>query len=215
MSTLTLDPPLRDAPHGDGDGLLGGRTLVLNRHWAAVSTTTVRRAMVLLCRASAAVICPETFEVFDLGRWCERSTELAPALARSRVICTPRAWLVKPEIILLTAYGGVPRLEVSFSRKNLYRRDAYACQYCGRNRPPEELSIDHVVPRSRGGKTSWENCVLACVGCNTRKANKSPKEAGLRLMRPPKKPSWSPLAESLPAARPASWARFIREEPAA
>lgn len=216
MTLLSSDPPLRGAPSPGlpGEGLCG-RTLVLNRHWAAVSTTTVRRALVLLCRESAQVICPETYQVFDLGSWYERSQEQSARLARQLLIRTSCSWLVKPEIILLTAYGGVPRLEVSFSRKNLYRRDGYSCQYCGRHRPPEELSIDHVVPRSRGGKTSWENCVLACVGCNTRKANKSLKEAGLRLSRPPRKPTWSPLAESLPAARPASWARFIREEPAA
>lgn len=215
---MNLEPPLRHAVHSldcHPDQSLTGRALVLNRHWAAVTTTTVRRALVLLCRCSAAVICPETYEVFDLGRWTERSHERGHGLPRARVIRTPRLLLEKPEIILLTAYGGVPRLEVSFSRKNLYRRDGYACQYCGRNRPPEELSIDHVTPRSRGGKTSWENCVLACVGCNTRKANKSLKEAGLRLTRPPRKPTWSPLAESLPALRPQSWSRFIREEPAA
>lgn len=207
-----MNPPLEQEPAGEG---LTGRTLVLNKHWTAVSTTTVRRALVLVCRASAGVICPETFEVFDLERWVERSVDRAPMLPRQRVVLTPRSRLERPEIILLMGYGGVPRLEVSFSRKNLYRRDGWACQYCGRHRPSEELSIDHVVPRSRGGKTTWENCVLACLACNTRKANKTLKESGLRLSRLPRKPTWSPLAESLPALRPASWTRFIREEPAA
>jgi len=186
-----------------------GRTLVLNSNWTAITTTPVRQALVLLCREAAAAICPTSYEVFDLEGWLVRSIERAGALARSRVVKTTAFPVEKPEVILLRRYGGSPRRDVAFSRRNLYRRDGFACQYCGRRRPPDELSIDHVVPRSRGGATNWENCVLACVRCNSKKADKTPRERGLRLRRPPKKPTWSALTEALPAERPESWTSFI------
>lgn len=185
-------------------------TLILNRNWSPISTTTVRQALVLLCRDSATVICPTSYEVYDLQAWLQRSVVRSPELERERVVCTPRYAIEKPEVILLAAYGGMPRLEVSFSRRNLYRRDGYSCQYCQRKRPTDDLSIDHIVPRSRGGKTTWENCVLACVRCNTKKANKSLRDCGLRLSRAPKKPTWSPLLETLPQARPESWQSFLK-----
>lgn len=192
------------------------QALVLNKNWTPVSTTTVRRALVLLCRSAASAICPATYEVFDLPAWVTRSLEGAGLLGRERVVRTPRYSIEKPEVILLLGYGGIPRREVSFSRRNLYRRDGYSCQYCGRRRPLDELSIDHVMPRSRGGKTTWENCVLACVRCNTKKANKTLRESGFQLLRSPGRPTWSPLLESIPQAHPPSWRKFLdRSEPLA
>jgi 5-methylcytosine-specific restriction endonuclease McrA len=185
------------------------QALVLNRNWTPVSTTTVRRALVLLCRSTASAICPSSYEVFDLDGWITRSIETAETLHRERVMRTPSFDLEKPEVILLRGYAGIPRREVSFSRRNLYRRDGYSCQYCGRRRPPDELSIDHILPRSRGGKTTWENCVLACVRCNTKKANKTLRESGFQLLRSPAKPTWSPLLEAIPNAHPPSWRKFL------
>ena len=108
-----------------------------------------------------------------------------------------------PEVILLSTYGKVPRIEVSFSRKNLYRRDGHACQYCGTHRPSSELSIDHVLPRSRGGRTTWENCVLACVRCNSKKADRTPREVGflVRGAQANRVPVLRPQSSPGPAAR--------------
>jgi 5-methylcytosine-specific restriction endonuclease McrA len=199
--------PLIGTPRAD-------QALVLNRNWTPVSTTTVRRALVLLCRSTAQAICPTTYEVFDLDAWIARSLERQVQLERDRVLRTPSFDVEKPEVILLRAYAGIPRREVSFSRRNLYRRDGYSCQYCGRRRPPDELSIDHVLPRSRGGKTTWDNCVLACVRCNTKKANKTLRESGFTLSRAPAKPTWSPLLDQVPHAHPVSWRKFLdRGEP--
>jgi 5-methylcytosine-specific restriction endonuclease McrA len=189
-------------------------TLVLNKHWAAITTTPVRQALILVFRAAARVICPESYEIYDLEGWLSRSAKTAPTLARSRVIRSPGCSFEVPEVILLSVYGGIPRMEVAFSRRNLYRRDGLRCQYCNSDHSTSDLSIDHVMPRSRGGKTSWENCVLACVRCNTKKANRTPKESGLPLRRKPRRPSWSPLTEIVPQARPPSWARFLRSQAA-
>ncbi len=188
--------------------MLHERTLVLNKHWTAVTTTTVRTALVLLYRETARVICPDTYEVFDLDGWIDRSRDLGV----DRGIVTPRHRIQKPEVILLREYGGHPRREVTFSRKNLYRRDNYTCQYCSVRMPTEELSIDHVIPKSRGGKTAWDNCVLACIACNTKKANKTLKEVGFTLVKKPEKPRWSPFEEVGLRERPTSWEKFLSDE---
>lgn len=184
-------------------------TLVLNRGWTPVGTTTVRQAMVLLVRGAARVIEPQTYEVHDLDDWMMRSLERQDELPRERQIATPYLLIEKPEVMLLTTYSRVPKTEVAFSRRNLYRRDEHRCQYCGRRGKGGELSIDHVMPRSRGGATSWENCVLACLRCNSRKADRTPAEVGLRLARKPTRPRWSPILDTLPASRPQSWSRFL------
>ena len=186
--------------------------LILNRHWSPIATTSARQALVMLCRESARVICPESYQLFDLPAWLLRTAERLEALARERVVRTPSCWIEKPEVILLSAYGGVPRSRVAFSRKNLFRRDERCCQYCGRRPPTGQLSIDHVLPRSRGGATTWENCVLACKRCNTRKANRTPRECGLNLARTPLAPTWSPLVEVQPETQPESWELFVRKK---
>ncbi|RPI90689.1 MAG: HNH endonuclease, partial [Planctomycetaceae bacterium] len=115
-----------------------------------------------------------------------------------------------PEIITLTAYDRVPRNSVAFSRRNIFRRDQYSCQYCGAEPGSEELTIDHVLPRSRGGTSTWENCVLACLDCNARKANRTPAEARMPLRKPPVRPAWQPMY-AWSKVRIASWSQFLSE----
>jgi 5-methylcytosine-specific restriction endonuclease McrA len=82
---------------------------------------------------------------------------------------------------------------VRFSRHNIFTRDDHTCQYCGGLFARAELNLDHVVPRSQGGKTNWENVVTSCVSCNSRKGGRTPVQAGIRLVRPPRKPTWAEL----------------------
>ena len=105
----------------------------------------------------------------------------------------------------------MPRLQVAFSRRNLYRRDDHRCQYCGRRGKSGDLSIDHVLPRSRGGMSSWENCVLACVACNHRKADRLPEEIGWQLLKKPIEPTWAPTFEAPVGRVRISWEKFISE----
>jgi 5-methylcytosine-specific restriction endonuclease McrA len=105
----------------------------------------------------------------------------------------------------------VPCHEAPFTRRNLFLRDDFTCQYCGRHCASDHLSIDHVLPRSRGGATNWENCVLACVSCNARKADRTLKEAGLHLLRAPVRPRWSPYLNVRPNQRMESWSRFTAD----
>jgi len=181
--------------------------LVLNRHWAPIQTTTVQTAISLVAKGSALIIEPGTFQTHDLRSWNDISK--AKVAFQEAVIRSPRMALVVPEVIVLTVYEGRGERAVVFSRRNLFKRDHYACQYCGVQPGPSELTIDHVVPRSKGGYSRWENCVLACVACNTKKADRTPEQAGMRLRKAPRKPSWKALAQFPSRERRESWDQFL------
>lgn len=183
--------------------LLQRATLVLNRSWRPVHVTTVRRALCMVFRESARIVCPESLQTYCFDSWLE-----VPIQDPSVAIRSPRVAIAAPEIILLANYNRVPCHVAPFTRRNLFLRDDYTCQYCARRGPSNHLSVDHVRPRSRGGSTSWENCVLACVRCNARKANHTPKEAGLRLLRAPTRPRWTPYLNLRPTQHMESWSRF-------
>jgi len=181
--------------------------LVLNKHWVAIQTTTVKEAIGLVAKGAARIIEPESFVAHDLETWNDVSR--AKARFGDAVIRSARLELAPPEVILLTDYEGMGERAVVFSRRNLFKRDRFTCQYCGSQPGPEELTIDHVAPRSRGGVSSWENCVLACVACNKRKADRSIAESGMSLRKPPRKPSWRSLARIEPRVRRESWDQFL------
>jgi 5-methylcytosine-specific restriction endonuclease McrA len=84
------------------------------------------------------------------------------------------------------------RIRIRFSRLNVYARDRFTCQFCGRRAPTEDLNFDHVVPRRQGGRTTWENIVTSCIECNSRKADRTPEQAGMNLLRQPVKPKFLP-----------------------
>jgi 5-methylcytosine-specific restriction endonuclease McrA len=191
----------------NGADALRRPTLVLNRRWTPIRTATVQEAIGLVAKGTAMIIEPESFEEHDLFSWNDISR------ARERfgevMIRSPRLALVPPEVILLKTYEGPGGRSVVFSRRNLFKRDRLTCQYCGLQPGPSELTVDHVVPRSRGGVSTWENCVLACVECNKRKADRSPAQAGLKLRRVPKKPSWKTLVQVPAPDRRESWDKFL------
>jgi 5-methylcytosine-specific restriction endonuclease McrA len=173
------------------EAALDQRALVLNRSWVAIDTTTVRKALVWMYRGLARAVTPENYQTHDF----------ASISLRIRV----------PEIIILALYNEVPRKEVVFSRRNLYKRDRFTCQYCGTQPGSEELTIDHILPRAAGGKSNWENCVLACVDCNRRKANRTPVQAHMQLKRAPARPPWTPFLSLKLGVRRQSWERFVSE----
>lgn len=186
--------------------LLDRATLVLNRSWRPVHVTTVRRALCMVFRDAARIVEPDTLATYTFDEWIEVVPEPdAPAIR------SPSIRLIPPEVVLLVHYDRIPCHEAPFTRRNLFLRDDFTCQYCGRRCGSDHLSVDHVLPRSRGGSTSWENCVLACVACNARKADRTLKEAGLRLLRSPVRPRWTPYLTLRPNQRMESWSRFAPE----
>ncbi|RPI74068.1 MAG: HNH endonuclease [Desulfobacteraceae bacterium] len=97
-----------------------------------------------------------------------------------------------PSVVRLLKMVRKPNNLVKFSRQNIYARDRYQCQYCGNKFQPEELTYDHVMPKSRGGRTEWENIVTCCVDCNRKKGGRTPPEAAMRMIRKPTRPTWIP-----------------------
>ena len=187
--------------------MLDERTLVLNRNWIPIGTTTVRTAICLLYREAARAVHPEDYSVHDFDSWASlRVAEEEPCIR------TVSLRLKVPEVVLLTEYDSFPRRKVTFSRRNIYRRDRHTCQYCGSRPPIEELSVDHVVPRSRGGRSNWTNCVLSCLRCNRRKSNRTLEESGLRLIHHPVEPAWTPCITIPLGHRRTSWEQFISHE---
>ncbi len=177
--------------------------LVLNRNWQPVAVFSVGVAITTVMRDMGWILEPETYRLVDFDAW--RASEPEGA----RMIKTPSGGVPAPDIIVLKEYAGQPRRGLSFSRKNLYRRDEYTCQFCGARPGASALTIDHVLPRSRGGGTSWENCVAACEPCNSRKADRTPKEARMPLRSRPRKPTWTPsLLVSARDVRP-TWETFV------
>lgn len=183
--------------------MLNESVLVLNRSWLAIHVCDVKRALTLLALDLAHVV-TEDYETYDFSSWCEVSQ-----FAEENILHTPRFKLLVPEIILLTHYNAVPPRRVKFSRRNIFERDRYTCQYCGCAPVRSDLSIDHVVPRSRGGSTTWSNVVLACTECNARKRDRLPHEAGMHLQRPPREPAWRPGSGFRLSVRRRSWQRFV------
>ncbi len=180
-------------------------TLVLNRNWQPVGVATVARSLILVYSDNARIVDPHDYRLYTWADW----SELRPGEGES-FVQTLRYKLRVPEVVTLVRYDRVPANSVTFSRRNIFKRDRYTCQYCGVQPGSEELTIDHVLPRSRGGPSSWDNCVLACVACNKRKADRTPEEARLRLAHPPVRPQWRPYyAEQ--ATRIASWSKFLSE----
>lgn len=180
-------------------------TLMLNRNWQPVGVATVSRSLVMVWNGSARIVDPLDYQLYSWSDWAK----LAPQ-DDEPVVRTVSMQLRVPEVISLTRYDRVPTNTVTFSRRNIFKRDRFTCQYCGEQPGKEELTIDHVLPRSEGGSSSWENCVLACVDCNSRKANMTPLQAGMPLLKKPVRPNWRPFYATR-GERIDSWSKFISE----
>jgi 5-methylcytosine-specific restriction endonuclease McrA len=192
---------------------LSCNVLVLNRLYQAIRVVSARRAFSLLCRNLAEVISVEgaSYLTYDIESWTEIS-QLKAQYEREEndFVRTVRYELAVPRIIRLLGYDRLPRQDVKLNRRNIYARDHGTCQYCSKKFPTSELSLDHVIPRTMGGKTVWENLVCACVRCNARKGGRTPQQAGLHLMRPPHKPKRNPVINiRLGSDKYASWKHFL------
>ena len=125
---------------------------------------------------------------------------------------SPSTRIKIPSVVILQEYHRA-RLRVNFTKRNIFIRDLHRCQYCGKNLPNKELNMDHVIPRDRGGGTSWENVVISCIRCNSKKSNRLPKEAGMRLLKEPKRPPRRPFMTSLYGKSvDKSWEYFLQSK---
>jgi 5-methylcytosine-specific restriction endonuclease McrA len=137
--------------------------LVLNTSYEPINVCAARRALILILKGVATAEEEHTF--------CIRSGRRSFRL---------------PSVIRLLEYRRIPHQTRALSRKNILMRDRFTCQYCLKTMPSSELTLDHVIPRSRRGESTWENLVTCCHPCNNRKGNRTPEEAGMKLHRPPR-----------------------------
>jgi 5-methylcytosine-specific restriction endonuclease McrA len=215
MSTLTLE---------------NRKVLVLNKQWAAVNVCSLKRALRLLwcwhdplvdqfgkviqpAEPKARIIDPT--QDFSLWSWKDWS------LLRAQGEDCVNGMFRLPEIIRLSRYDKLPLQRVHFSRKTIYKRDNHTCQYCGCKPGDGELTIDHVIPKAQGGETSWTNCVLACIQCNSQKADRRPEGAfknrkdwrgpsPMKLLSVPRKPKYT-LFKGDRTVIYDSWSSFVSE----
>lgn len=182
--------------------------LVLNRLWQAIQVCSVRVAMAHLWTGNAEVVLEQNGDYlqFSYNEWADFSADHNG----EDVVRTVTAKLRIPKVILLKFFDRLPQREVKFTRMNVFERDNDTCQYCGYKGDRKEMNIDHVIPRDHGGKTEWENIVLSCIPCNSRKANRTPAQAGMRLRKLPKRPRWRPMLKgSMDCDTHKAWEHFI------
>ncbi|HET9452301.1 MAG TPA: HNH endonuclease [Aggregicoccus sp.] len=166
--------------------MINSPVLVLNRYYQPVHVTSVKRAFGLLYLGVAKAI-DSQYRLYEFADWAALSA------ANHEAVTTVDRRIRVPRVVVLYAYEYLPKGRVRFSRLNIYARDHDTCQYCARTLPRAELNLDHVLPRSQGGKTSWENVVCSCVPCNLRKGGRTPEQARMRLLKKPVRPRWTPL----------------------
>ena len=175
----------RHGPESSPTKAIGGRVLVLNATYEPINVCTVRRAVVLLLKEKA--------ELIERGRHELRSES---------------STLARPVVIRLVTYVKVPRdaHRRKITRRAVFARDSWTCQYCGSR---SNLTVDHVIPRSKGGESSWENIVASCAPCNRRKGDRTPRQAGMHPRRAPRTPRAEIFIRVASPSIPAAWLQYL------
>ena len=189
--------------------------LIVNKNYTAVEVSNARHAICLMYKGAAEAVdvesegIDERFYTYDFESWLGLS-EFKAEFERDkyRWIQSARDEFPVPQVIRLTEYATYRKMEPRITRRNIFLRDKSMCQYCGKKDKTSELSLDHVTPKSRGGKLEWTNIVCACVKCNVRKGNRTPKEAKMKLIRRPTAPKRA-FAIGIPAQKRVSWKYFV------
>jgi 5-methylcytosine-specific restriction endonuclease McrA len=183
--------------------MLNSSVLVLNRSYLPIHVTTVRRAFSLIYQGTALAVNGD-YETFDFSAWRGLSSRMDDSVG------TPGGAIRLPRVIVLLGYDRVPKRHVRYSRLNIFARDKFTCQYCGEKPHRSQLNLDHVIPRSLGGRTTWENVVCSCVECNRQKGGRTPAQARLRLIRRPVRPRWTPVIHhAVQSVRYDEWRPFL------
>jgi 5-methylcytosine-specific restriction endonuclease McrA len=200
--------------HSSPNSSLDASVLVLNKLFMAIHIISVKRAFCLLAKELAEVVSMEEggFTTYDFDTWREVSEFRARHFRQEDDdwVRTVSSEIQVPRVIRLIDYDRLPKQTVKFNRRNIFARDHNQCQFCGKKFPTSELSLDHVVPRSQGGASTWENIVCACVSCNVRKGGRTPREANMHLIRKPEKPKRSPMLNlKLTNRKYQSWKTFL------
>ncbi len=202
------------------ESVLNRPTLVLNKGWTPIEALPIRKVMKTVFTGRGVFLDPVDYSQHDIASWIK-----LPVGADEPGIDLMTRRIRSPEIMLLTDFNRIPTRTVVFCRRNLWRRDRRRCQYCGCEPTGDDITVDHVLPRSKGGESTFENCVLSCTACNLKKGNRLLAQSGMKLQRRkhlstgewttvfydiPKHPIWNPLYALRRKTFPKSWAAFLR-----
>jgi 5-methylcytosine-specific restriction endonuclease McrA len=184
--------------------------LVLNRHWQAIHVRTPQEAFCMMATNVATALAIEGADHIRPVPWDEWIT--LPIRAQDQAVRTVRGPIRVPTVIVAVNFARVPKKRPKLCARAIRERDGNRCQYTGQVLRPDEGSLDHVVPRSRGGRDAWENLVWASKRVNARKGNRLPHEAGLKLLKPPRAPRELPVTALLRNAHGVTdWRLFLKE----
>lgn len=194
--------------------VLNSKVLELNKLWQPIKVITVPEAVKKVMKGVARIVdmYDMSYSMYSIEDWQELST-LRYDLERDDdkyrwIKLASDGVMLLPRVIRVLTYDKMGRNRVRFSRRNVYMRDHYTCQYCGKQFDSTDLNLDHVVPTCQGGITIWENIVCSCFSCNTKKGGRTPQQAGMKLIRQPIKPKWNPIMD-MPKDIPSDWNELI------
>jgi len=192
---------------------LNNQVLVLNRGYAPVDVVCVKDAISNTYKDTAHIVDSDYIEYTWEDWYSLFSVPLDEDFDTETKYVKDKHLKVRvPEVIILNDFKAVPKRQIKLTRRHLYIRDGGICQYSGKKLSTREATLDHIIPRSKGGKNTWENLVLCEPTINRQKDNRTPEQAGLTLLRKPVKPKWHPLYNSYLKNRPESWYNFVKKE---
>ena len=189
---------------------LNKKVLVLNKAWQAIDTINAKDAISKVFANTAKVV-GRDYALYSFEEWVDNWSEAGKyqELSERNTIQGEDFVIPVPEVIV-NNHKAFRRISCRFSRRNLFFRDGHTCQYCGyKSEDRRKFNLDHVIPKSRGGQMSWENIVLSCIKCNTKKGNRTPDEAGMKLLRKPFKPTWTQIRGKIGNNIPEFWKSFV------
>jgi hypothetical protein len=185
-------------------------TLVLNKLWCPINIIDYKKCMGLIYQ-DAAFSLDNDFITYDFNSWMQYS--MLPKVLDDgyAFINTIKLKIALPDIIVLHKFDRLPYRDIKFSRESVFQRDKFTCQYCGKQFKKIKLEIEHIIPKCQGGKSSWDNVVTSCGVCNDKKGGRTPEQARMKLIAPPKEPAWfSPYThlKNKPDVRP-NWLKYL------
>jgi 5-methylcytosine-specific restriction endonuclease McrA len=189
---------------------LDSPVLVLDKQYHPVKIITAREAVnCLFSEEEKCKVLDSTYTTYSIDEWIEYSKMVDQNTLP--VIHSVNVNFIIPEVIVLPNYLRKPQhgKKLRYSRASIFKRDGYMCQYCGRIKTRAELTVDHIVPKSRGGRSNWLNITTACKSCNSRKADRTPEEAEMKLLSTPRIPTWKDSLEIPTEFKKDIWNNFL------
>jgi len=187
--------------------LLNQPVLVLNKMWMAINVVPAIKAFSYLFADKATVVNPEDYAVYNWEQWLKYPIKDGDVIAH-----TGHYGVIIPDVVVLLRYDKAFRKEFTCTKRNIYIRDGFRCQYTGKKGNHSNMNIDHIVPLNKGGRSTWENMVVCDKKINSKKADKTLKETGLKLIRKPKKLESNSIVIHPKMTIKESWKKFIKQK---